>query len=259
MEKRVQKVVLALFSLFLLSETSLFAQVASQEDEIRIQIWAELDEFPGSFEEDAVGGGEDENFSPVQDPEIPKETEVESEDSRLEPFRFAIDRAKEITPYLLSGMLNGWSFEYTPSDKKRRVEEFFEIIPLKTFDKSVNKIYYRNITVEDSKLTFWAFCQRTGGQKILYQRWNSISYPKVKGMGQASVEKGFEGIQEACHNAVKNGVREYWRVYEKNKPKEISGSILIIGNPRIYIKQGNYFVDLDFFMETDRIIKYSLY
>jgi len=54
-------------------------------------------------------------------------------------------------------------------------------------------------------------------------------------------------------------VREYWRTMVKNKPKEILGRVLLIQDPRIYIYEGQYVVDLDFFLQTDRIILYSNY
>ena len=248
MDRSLQKKIIFVLSLCfsLLNPVKSFAQEPSQLDQIRIQIWADMDAFPGHFEEEVLS------------PEEEKEA-LNLEEDELEIFRFSINRAKQIAPYLLSGMLGGWGFEYTPSDKARKVEEYFELTVLKPFDTAVNRISYKSPQVDGPKLKVWAFCDRTATQKIVYQRWISITHPKIKGIGEASVEKGFEGIQEACENAVKNGVREYWRIYEKNKPKEISGSILIVDNPRIYIRQGKYVVDLDFFMETDRIIRYSLY
>ncbi len=58
---------------------------------------------------------------------------------------------------------------------------------------------------------------------------------------------------------MKNAVREYWRIYIKNKPKEIYGMLLLIGVPRVYISEGQYVADLEFFMETDKIVKYTYY
>jgi hypothetical protein len=81
-------------------------------------------------------------------------------------------------------------------------------------------------------------------------------HPKIKGTGKAKVEDEFDGIREACSQAAKNAVRQYWRSLVENKPKEISGTVLLIGAPRIYIKSGLYIVELDFFMETDRIVPY---
>lgn len=250
MERRIrQKTLIILLTAVFFAFTqieSVFAQVPSQLDQLRIQIWADMDAFPGSFMEDSPS--EEEGYWDVH---------VEGDENHV--FNFAIARAKKITPFLLSGMLSGWTFEYTPSDKARRVQEYFEFEEIQPFDRSVNSISYHNPMVDEAKLMVWAYCDRTDTQKIVYERWNTITHPKVKGIGEASVEKGFDGIKEACGNAVKNGVREYWRTYEKNKPKEISGSILVVGNPRIYIKEGKYIVDLDFFMETDRIIRYSVY
>ena len=73
------------------------------------------------------------------------------------------------------------------------------------------------------------------------------------------MQNGFDGIKQACSNALKNAVRDYWRTLIKNKPKEIDGTVLLIREPRVYIKGGQYVVDLDFFLQTDRIIPYTLY
>lgn len=268
MEKRVFKIAFLLISFCTMFGA--MAQLPSQKDQLRIQIWADLDPFPGKFEDDTA----QEEYSFTEEHEIDdlendaaasENQEVQSSDPSDTPewlkevFGFAIDRAKEVTPFILSGMLYGWTFEYTPSDKSRKVSEYFEFNEVHSFDYEVNKIEYHAPVVKDGKLLVWAYCDRNGAQKLSYERWSSIVHPHVQGTGTGSVEDGFEGIRAACGEAVKNAVREHWRIYEKNKPKEITGSVLLINNPRIYIKDGKYVVVLDFFMETDKITRYNYY
>ncbi|MDO4505807.1 MAG: hypothetical protein Q4B64_02535 [Spirochaetales bacterium] len=240
-----RKVFFVLTSIFLFGIVpfSVNAQVQEQSEQLRILVWADLDAFPGSFEENTE--------------EEKKSTDDEGKDQFHRMFDFAIERSKQVAPFLLNGMINGWMFEYTPYDKRRGVKEFWEFDEIKPFDKKLNPIEFHNPEAMDGKLLSRVYCNRTKQQQIEYKRWCSIVHPHVKGVGRGSVEKGFDGIKEACSMALKEAVREYWRTLEKNKPKEISGTVLLIRDPRIYVRNGQYVVDLDFFLETDRIIKYT--
>lgn len=234
-------------------------------------MWAELDEFPGLFgdeeayrpsirqsDEDDISASSGEKKLKVEK-KASQGLSGEKESDRQKLFGFAIARMKEITPFLLNGMINGWTFDYTPLDRARHVEEFYEFGEVRPFDGGLNPIEYKNPEVINGRLVAWAYCDRTENQQIEYSSWESINHPKVRGRGKASLSLGFEGIKEACAQAAKNAVREYWRGLLKNKPKELSGELLLIKEPRIFIKDGNYVVDLDFFIETAKIKEYSVY
>ena len=262
------------------------AQEPSQKERIYIQIWAELDPIPGLFEEDSAesdpapaaepaGRSSPEGQQPPAAAPAASGTVRTVEQSRAErttnaftatarssditPFAFAINRTKEIAPFLLGGMIDGWSFDYTPSDRARQVSEYFEYSEIRPFDPAVNHLSFKNPEAREDRLVCWVSCDRTPVQRMAYERWLSIQHPRITGHGTAPVEDGFEGIKKACGEALKNAVREHWRTYVRNKPKEITGTVLLIEDPRIYIKDGQYVVDLDFFLETDRIVPYSYY
>ena len=223
----------------------LHAQVQEQSEQLRILIWADLDAFPGSF---------DAEKSSVEEK---KEEDKKDQDQLHRIFGFSIERSKQIAPFLLNGMINGWRFDYTPYDRLRGVKEYWEFDEIKPFDPKMNPVEFHDPEPMENKLVSRAYCNRTLMQQEEYRRWSSIVHPHIKGVGRASVEKGFDGIKEACSMALKDAVREYWRTLIKNKPKEISGTVLLIRGPRIYIRSGQYVVDLDFFLETDRIIEYT--
>ncbi len=248
------------FVILLFAEFCIFSQVPSQIEQIRLQIWADLDSYPGKFEDsenpqnfNQQNYNQQNSYQQENQENHKKQTEFE------QIFSYAINRTKELSPFLLSGMIYGFNFEYTPSDKRRNVSEYWDFTLIQEINKNTNQLEYKNPSVEDNKLICWVYCNRTSEQIAEYRHWTSIVYPKVKGIGKASVENGFESIKEACSQAAKQAVREYWRTMIKNKPKEISGKLLLVENPRIYIKNGEYVVDLDFFMETDRIIQYTYY
>ena len=75
----------------------------------------------------------------------------------------------------------------------------------------------------------------------------------------ASVEKGFEGIEEAAREALKDAIRNHYRKTIKNKPKEINGAVLVRNFPTLGISSGRYVINLDFFLECGKIIEYSVY
>ena len=270
----------AIAGLFGLS--AVYAQTPSQKKSLRIQIWSELDEIPGVFSEDDASETSVKQSSNSAESSGEKSPQVtaaqtaanelsgkkdnfvssaEADDRMVKLFRYSISRARQITPFLMQGMLEGWTFDYVPSDKTRQVKEIFEMGQVKPYDKLLNPITYRDpIPLEqEGKLLCWATCDRTPMQQLAYERWASIVHPKIQGKGRGRVEDGFEGIQNAVEEAVKEAVREYWRGQTKNKPKEIMGTVLLIQDPRIYISEGQYVADLEFFMETDKIVKYTYY
>ncbi len=242
----------------------LTAEPSSIRDQIRIRVCSELEPMPlGSFDDsdDTVAESdyaiEIEPSDNLPNPEDGRNADPATDE--LWPYRYAINQIKKISPYMISGMLYGWSFEYTPSDKVRGVKEYFDFELIEPFDRQFNRITMHYPYVDGSDLVAWAWCDRNSYQKDLYDHWVSLDNPKITGRGSASITKGFEGIKEACGIAIKNAVRDYYRQTIKDKPKEISGKVLLIKEPRIYIKNGEYSVELDFFMENDRIILYTFY
>jgi hypothetical protein len=238
-----KKIIFSLYLFLAAFVVRLDAQVVDQTDQLRIFVWSDLDPYPGHF-------GDEENI-----PENDRKNEADDDFHKM--FGYAIERTKQIAPYLLQGMLTGWNFEYTPYDKRRKVDEYWSFEEIREFNPDFNNFTVHSPEVIDDKLVCHVYCDRTESQKLEYKRWISINHPRIKGNGSAPVSEGFEGIKKACSEACKNAVREYWRIYMKNKPKEISGSVLLIKAPRIYVKNGKYIVDLDFFLETDKIVEYT--
>jgi len=218
-----------IFSIFFMSEV--YSQVPGIIEHMRVPLWAQIDAFPGLEEYDEDAG----------------------------VYDFAVKGIKEVSPYIIEGMVYGWDFVYTPLDRQRGVEEYFEIIPKEDFSASEKNINYAYPWVENNKLNCWCEYTRTDSEIQNYYLWSSIQNPRVHGMGYGSLEKGFEGLKEGVADAVKNAIREYYRGIIKNKPKEITGSVLIRDIPIIGIDAGRYLLNLDFFLECGTIVEYTRY
>lgn len=216
---------------FLFLIGTLFAQVPSVVEHIRFPLWAELDAYP----------------------ELVTKKEIETEGQ----YDFPINSVKKVAPFLINGMVYGWNFVYVPSDKARGVEEYMEVTEIENLEHTQIKIEYSSPWLENNRFNCWVDCERTEFQIQNYYLWSSIQNPTIHGRGYAKLSEGIDGIQLAAEDALKNAVREYYRAIIKNKPKEISGSVLIRKVPVLGIDAGRYVINLDFFLECGRIIEYT--
>ena len=239
MERHLQKVKSRQFSkalfmlIFLIGMISpLFSQTPSVVRNIRLPLWAELDAYPGL----ELSGGEDEG-----------------------QFDFPISQMHKIAPLIINGMVYGWNFVYVPYDKARGVEEYLEITEVVPAEVIRGGIKYSSPWIENNNLNAWVEYTRTDSQVQSYNLWASIQNPVIAGIGYGSVEKGFEGIEEAARESLKAAIRNHYRKTIKNKPKEITGSVLIRKFPTLGIDSGRYVINLDFFLECGRIVEYSVY
>ena len=156
-------------------------------------------------------------------------------------------------------MTYGWTFVYVPYDKIRGVEEYFEFSEINKISEEDGKIVYSKPWIQDNRFNCWVEFERTPQMIREFQVWNSINFAKIQGKGFGKISDGFDGISDGAKDCLKNAVRSHYRKIIKNKPKEIRGKVIIRKLPRIGIISGRYAVELDFFLETDKIIEYKYY
>ena len=211
------------------------AQEADFSEKIRIALWAELDAYPSSKEA------------------------ANAASTASSPFAYPVSRLKMTAPFLLGGMVYGWNFSYTPSDALRSVEERFEITEIGNNAEDIEQshIVYSKPWIADNKVNVWVELERTPEMIFTYTMWSRITAKKAQGKGSGKIADGFAGITDAAKDALKNAVRAHYRPILKNKPKEIRGRALIRRTPRLGLNAGRYILELDFFLETDRITPYT--
>ena len=238
MDKQLQiKKILTAAALFICGAI-LTAQTPSIIEHIRIPLWAEIDAYPGI--------------------EL-NEKEQKNTSWQNGQYSFAVARIKETADFLVDGMVYGWDFVYVPYDKTRGVEEELEIIPIQKLDETGGRLQYSSPWVQDNKLYCWIDYTRTDFQIQNYNLWASIQHPAIQGRGYGDITDGFDGIQKAAYDALKNAIRNHYRGQIKNKPKEITGSVLIRRQPVLGIDSGRYVINLDFFLESGNIKEYTTF
>lgn len=229
MEKRR----ITFFLLFIIFSTGLIlGNSPSQIRKIHFSLWAELDAYPELEQAQDLSSG---------------------------IYDYSVSRIRQTAPFLIEGMVYGWEFSYTPQDNARGVEENLEITEIVPSDFFLNNITFSSVWFENERMNCWVTFERNESQIQNYNLWASIKNPVIHGRGYGKLSDGFDGIKNAAAEALKNAVREHFRAIIKNKPKQINGKVLIKEPPILGIDAGKYVINLDFFLECDKIIEYKVF
>lgn len=196
---------------------------------LRAPVWIYLEPVPGSFDE-----SEAEQAPPIQ--------EIE-----------------DIARFILSGMSSGWRFTYTPSDVRRNVAEEFSLVPIQEIVHGDPRFSMDSLSPVYPQLTCWAqiAVDEAVSRQLTY--WESIQFHtgKGRGTGERTAEAG--GIRDAYTGALLNAIRNLARSMEKNKPREISGEVLLREGPRLYADQGLFIAEVRVLINIRTIVPYTVY
>ncbi|MBO4439567.1 MAG: hypothetical protein J5798_09485 [Spirochaetaceae bacterium] len=212
---------------------NLFSQVLATQRTIKFPVWVLIEPEPSCVED--------------------------LDESKNGALTFAITHMRTSVPFILEGLIYGWNFTYTPSDKMRNVEEYFEYTPISEIKLGDKNISFSQLKADESRFSCWVAYERTDLQYALRQHWNSVKFPKIAGTGSGSIRDGDNGIHDAYAEAILKAVREYVQGFTKNKPKEISGSVLLENYPLLSIQSGRYVAKLELLVNISRIVPYSTF
>lgn len=231
---RTEKYLIRLFvciCLLISLSSGMFSQVLATQKTIKFPVWVLIEPEPSCAED--------------------------LDESKNGALTFAITHMRTSVPFILEGLIYGWDFTYTPSDKRRNVEEYFEYNPISEIKIGDKNISFSQLKADESRFSCWVSYERSDQQFALRQHWNSIKFPKIKGSGSGSIRDGDEGIHDAYAEAILQAVRSYVQGFTKNKPKEISGTVLLEDYPVLSIQSGRYVAKLELLVKISRIVPYS--
>lgn len=197
---------------------------------IRAPVWVFLESQPGVMDDDMQG-------------------------TRLPPRQALTELSKTV----MEGMVYGWKFSYTPFDKRRQVEEEFELIPLQTIPSNDSRLSVTELRPQYPYLYCWAEYRVSGAAALHRTEWIRINYITAKGSGSAERKMEIDGVRQAYREAALAAVRGYLRKNIKNKPKSVSGEMLIKDNPRLYVSGGKFTAQLTVYLYIKEVIPYEVF
>ena len=149
-------------------------------------------------------------------------------------------RILEEARYVLSGMVYGYTFSYTPYDKSRKVEEEFLLEPYQWIQKGDPNLSVVGVRVEGARVYVRVRYGLVDFQEAWYQGLRSNVLPAVSGFGEAPFYEGSAGRMKAVQEGIKNAIREYARTVMYNKPHTLKGLVVLDAAPRMMMDSGLY-------------------
>jgi len=140
--------------------------------------------------------------------------------------------------WVFSAMIYGLEFEYTPSDRNRSVDRFYRINLLAEIVYGDRNLEVYDTYLENHLLHVFIRYKLDEHQIRRLEYWNSGVFNSAAAFGKApffSENSRINSIKDAIRISLEN----YLKPVEYNKPKTISGEVLIRTSPSIVVTEGN--------------------
>lgn len=171
--------------------------------------------------------------------------------------REAIKQMLEEARFVFSGMIYGFSFVYTPSDRVREVEEIFTLEPAALIPRGEERIQIRDTREEDGIVRVSVSCSLEEHHKLRLNLWSANTFPAAAGTGSADYFAGPPEKINAHKQAMKEAIRGYLRKRIYNKPKEIRGNVALLEAPVCRYASGKYVSTVRVKIDFEEIVEYS--
>ncbi len=170
--------------------------------------------------------------------------------------------------WVFSGMVWGFDYVYTPSDKARAIEELFEIRPRSAEAGTGLDLRPVSARLETTTLIALVAYKPNWIEQRQMASWKNSS-AAIQGSGTAlAFRTGTEGEQAAAQviarrdavtDAAQEALRAYLRGVTHNKPREVRGSFALAAAPRLFIRAGSWKATVKIYARVDEIIAYGAY
>jgi hypothetical protein len=150
--------------------------------------------------------------------------------------RAALEEAR----VLLSGMVYGWTFDYTPANGSRSVAESFTLIPIAQIPWGSPRLQVVETQTEEQR--FWARASYSMDDSEAARRssWESGTALLSEGAGSADVVKGPQAKSLAFQDAVRDAIRVALHGTYVDAPRRIIGDVILWEDPQSTVRSGMY-------------------
>ena len=168
--------------------------------------------------------------------------------------------------WTFAGMIWGFDYSYTPSDKARAIEERFDIKPRSAESTAAMRLHAASVRLDGTVLLVTVEFYPEPPARAELASWKTVS-AAAQGMGSAPIlgpgSNGPMGQVEARRAAttvaIREALRSYLRTVTHNKPREVQGSFALCAPPRIFARDGSWVSSVRLYTRVDRILSYGAY
>ncbi|GMO21935.1 MAG: hypothetical protein Ta2B_00830 [Termitinemataceae bacterium] len=164
-----------------------------------------------------------------------------------------------------SAMIYGWSFDYTPANPSRSIEESINLIAQGEIPFGDERMEVTDARRDNDLFFIWVDYELSDSQKRRMRAWNSVTSFSAQAQGFGSLQ-GETGIANrklikhgALEDAAKRAIKEKLRRMYKNRPMAAYGFIALSQFPIYKMKSGLWSAVAHFRIEIKTTEGYSVY
>ena len=175
------------------------------------------------------------------------------------PLLIAEKSLLEEARLLISGMIYGWSFTYYPGDVSRGVKESFALSPLAQIPWGSPRLKVLETEQNDTRL--WARVGYTldDAEALRRESWDSNTVPLSTGTGAANLLTETDAWRASREAAIKDAIRRSLDVRYVNKPREITGEVVLWDDPLTFVASGTYTTSAKVKVLVRELIPYRIF
>jgi hypothetical protein len=175
------------------------------------------------------------------------------------PLETARKKLLEEGRVLLSGMVYGWTFTYIPGDRARHVEQSFTLAPVAQIPWGSPRLAVLETEVVDQKM--WArLCYTMADEEALRRAsWESNTAALSTGRGKAPTSVGPAGKGASLEDAVRDAIRLSLDTRWVNKPRQVSGDVVLWDDPQVIVRSGVYSTVAKVKILVRELVPYRIY
>ncbi|HKK48573.1 MAG TPA: hypothetical protein VJ932_05720 [Alkalispirochaeta sp.] len=184
------------------------------------------------------------------------------EDRIIHPDAGAEERLLREAQFVLSGMIYGWDFVYTPEYAARGVERFFELEPVGAIawgDPRLRLRDLRDSRNRDSSIHGQIDFALSESDIRRLEAWRAMDTERSGGVGSAPLLEGLPGKFVAMEEAIHQAIRDYLRGTTFNRPREVVGSVVLDRPPRVRTVSGTYEAQVRVLIRIDEVVQYQVF
>ena len=175
------------------------------------------------------------------------------------PDSVAATRVLDEAAWVFSGMIEGFSFDWTPENKGRQVKENFVLTPAATIPKGDPRLVPGPTTKAAARLGAWIDFRPDASDRLFLESTRSTGWKSAQGMGAASRSRGWAGRREAYVAAAKSALESWERSVEAQRPDEIKGRLVFAEVPMVGVEENAWVVRARVRMEILETRRWSLF
>ncbi len=160
---------------------------------------------------------------------------------------------------VLGGMIYGYRFVYTPSDRSRGVADRFELAPLGEIAWGDPRLSVAWVRRQDRRLAARVAYEMAEFQAGRRRAWSTNILPTASGRGEHSLFGGPDARQASLTRAVEEAIRGYARGRIDNKPRELRGEVVIWEPPYTVVGPGTYITTVKVKLRIGETVPYRMF